>query len=141
MATELAGDVPAPKCGEHTGKKIAIVGGGPSGLSAAYYLQLMGHQAVVYENRKTVVKLILSQHDGNCSSCARNQNCALQSVAKDLNIQIIPYKKELDEQAVISPSWSIHSGCGSRAYTFIWGMVGENQAFDDMDAVGMKEIM
>ena len=49
MATELAGDVPAPKCGEPTGKKIAIVGGGPSGLSAAYYLQLMGHQAVVYE--------------------------------------------------------------------------------------------
>lgn len=46
-----------------------------------------------------------------------------------------------NEQAVISPSWSIHSGCGSRAYTFIWGMVGENQAFDDMDAVGMKEIM
>ena len=49
MATELAGDVPAPKCGEPTGKRIAIVGGGPSGLSAAYYLQLMGHQAVVYE--------------------------------------------------------------------------------------------
>lgn len=38
-----------------------------------------------------------------------------------------------NEQAVISPSWSIHSGVGSRAYTFIWGMVGENQVFDDMD--------
>lgn len=49
MATELAGDVPAPECFESTGKKIAIVGGGPSGLSAAYYLQLMGHQTVVYE--------------------------------------------------------------------------------------------
>lgn len=46
-----------------------------------------------------------------------------------------------NEEAVISPSWSIHSGCGSRAYTFIWGMVGENQAFDDMDAVPMKEFM
>lgn len=46
-----------------------------------------------------------------------------------------------NEQAVISPSWSIHSGCGSRAYTFIWGMVGENQAFDDMDGVAMTEIM
>lgn len=46
-----------------------------------------------------------------------------------------------NEEAVISPSWSIHSGCGSRAYTFIWGMVGENQAFDDMDGVDMKDLM
>ncbi|HXT11977.1 MAG TPA: 5-dehydro-4-deoxy-D-glucuronate isomerase [Candidatus Angelobacter sp.] len=38
-----------------------------------------------------------------------------------------------DRQAVISPSWSIHSGCGTGAYTFCWGMGGENQAFDDMD--------
>lgn len=40
-----------------------------------------------------------------------------------------------NEEAVISPSWSIHAGSGSRAYTFIWGMCGENQAFDDMDGV------
>ncbi len=45
-----------------------------------------------------------------------------------------------NEQAVISPSWSIHSGCGSKNYTFIWGMVGENQVFDDMDGVKMTEI-
>ncbi len=38
-----------------------------------------------------------------------------------------------NEQAVISPSWSIHSGVGTRAYSFIWGMAGENQTFDDMD--------
>ncbi len=41
---------------------------------------------------------------------------------------------------VISPSWSIHSGSGTQAYTFIWGMVGENQDFDDMDAVAMKDL-
>lgn len=46
-----------------------------------------------------------------------------------------------NEEAVISPSWSIHSGCGSKAYTFIWGMVGENQAFNDMDNVAMKDLM
>lgn len=46
-----------------------------------------------------------------------------------------------NEQAVISPSWSIHSGSGSRAYTFIWGMVGENQDFDDMDGVRMQDLM
>jgi 4-deoxy-L-threo-5-hexosulose-uronate ketol-isomerase len=40
-----------------------------------------------------------------------------------------------NEQAVISPSWSIHSGVGTQAYTFIWGMVGENQVFNDIDHV------
>ncbi len=46
-----------------------------------------------------------------------------------------------NEEAVISPSWSIHAGSGSRAYTFIWGMVGENQDFDDMDHVANQELM
>ena len=45
-----------------------------------------------------------------------------------------------NEEAVISPSWSIHSGVGTKNYTFIWGMVGENQTFDDMDDVDMKDI-
>lgn len=40
-----------------------------------------------------------------------------------------------NEQAVISPSWSIHSGCGTAAYSFIWAMAGENKVFDDMDAI------
>jgi 4-deoxy-L-threo-5-hexosulose-uronate ketol-isomerase len=45
-----------------------------------------------------------------------------------------------NEQAVISPSWSIHSGVGTQAYTFIWGMCGENQTFPDMDHVAMTAI-
>ena len=46
-----------------------------------------------------------------------------------------------NEQAVIAPSWSIHSGVGSGSYTFIWGMVGENQTFTDMDDVPMSVLM
>ena len=45
-----------------------------------------------------------------------------------------------DGQAVISPMWSIHSGCGTKAYTFCWGMGGENQRFDDMDHVAIQDI-
>ena len=49
VAADFAGEVPPPVCSPSTGKRIAVVGGGPVGLSAAYFLQLMGHQTHVFE--------------------------------------------------------------------------------------------
>jgi 4-deoxy-L-threo-5-hexosulose-uronate ketol-isomerase len=45
-----------------------------------------------------------------------------------------------DGEAALSPAWSIHSGCGTRSYSFVWAMGGENQRFDDMDGVGIPDL-
>lgn len=45
-----------------------------------------------------------------------------------------------DRQAVLSTSWSLHAGCGTESYSFIWAMGGENQVFDDMDGISMKDL-
>jgi 4-deoxy-L-threo-5-hexosulose-uronate ketol-isomerase len=45
-----------------------------------------------------------------------------------------------NEEAVISPSWSVHSGVGSASYSFVWAMAGENQSFDDMDGFAIADM-
>jgi len=45
-----------------------------------------------------------------------------------------------DRQAVLSPPWSIHCGVGTGSYRFIWGMAGENQTFEDMDPVDLRNL-
>jgi 4-deoxy-L-threo-5-hexosulose-uronate ketol-isomerase len=46
-----------------------------------------------------------------------------------------------DKEVVVSPGWSIHAGVGTKNYGFCWGMGGENQAYDDMDGVAIKDLM
>ncbi len=66
--------------------------------------------------------------------------------AEDYVVHLMGTKEETrhilmrNEQAVISPSWSIHAGVGTRSYTFIWGMCGENKDFDDMDHIKNSEL-
>jgi 4-deoxy-L-threo-5-hexosulose-uronate ketol-isomerase len=45
-----------------------------------------------------------------------------------------------NEEAILSPGWSIHSGCGTRSYSFVWAMAGDNQDFADMDFVAMQDL-
>lgn len=63
--------------------------------------------------------------------------CVMHFMGEGQETRHIVMKKE---QAVISPSWSIHSGVGTQNYSFIWGMCGENKTFDDMDTIAIKDL-
>ena len=58
----------------------------------------------------------------------------------DANTLHLGSPEQANEQCAISPMWSIHSGCGTGSYTFCWGMGGENQRFEDMDHIAIKDL-
>ena len=106
FAVEHEGEIPAPKIAEKTGKKIAIVGGGPSGLTAAWYLSKMGHEVTVYEQRKQLGGMLrygipayrlpreILDHEIEGLKKAGFTTITDKSVGKD--IQIADLKKDFD---------------------------------------------
>ena len=69
-----------------------------------------------------------------------NLDPAARRVSHDGHTPGIPAFVVENGQAMISPSWSIHAGAGTRNYSFIWAMGGENQAFEDMDAAPIDRL-
>lgn len=61
-------------------------------------MSVFTNSAKVRHHRRTLIKLILSQHNGDCSSCSRNQNCSLQTISRELNVHTNPYRKELADK-------------------------------------------
>ena len=89
--------------------------------------QLIGMGAEVESQIRVAVEALVEGDAGKARGV-----CERDPVVNDLEVR--------NEEAVISPSWSIHSGCATKAYSFIWGMAGENQTFDDMDGLGPNDL-
>ncbi len=99
MAADYAGQVEPPKCAESTGKKVAVVGGGPTGLSAAFYLQLMGHQVTVYE--------MLNDLGGMLRYGIPNYRLPKERLEDDINA-IIKTGVEIKRDLKIGEDFSLH---------------------------------
>lgn len=65
------------------------------------------------------------------------QNCVFHLMGEKQETRHVVLR---NENAILSPSWSLHSGVGTKSYSFIWGMAGENQVFEDMDHIKISEL-
>lgn len=76
-------------------------------LVAENGMQIQTNTKKIRDARKTVVELLLSDHNRECTTCLRNENCELQTVSKDVNIRHIPYEGELSKAGMDMSSPSV----------------------------------